>query len=1123
MLLSTFMQVSASSFAQKVSISVRNAHLKDVFSLLRKQTGYDFLYNSADLNNSSKVSITASNEDLKDVLDKCLNDQSLTYTINKSTVLVKRKVLTTSALQLNSITGKVTDEKDEPLPGVSVRVKGVQSSTVTDANGNYKINVQKGLNVVLIFSYLGFATQEVDLGNKLTANIKLKSSNVNLDETVVVAYGTVNRSDLTGSVTAVNMEDISKAPVQNYTEALAGRIAGVQITSVEGQPGKEQSIVIRGPGTLTQDATPLYVIDGYPMENYDASAINTNDIESISVLKDASATALYGARAANGVIVIETKKGKAGKSEVTFSSTNGFNKIRKNIEVMNPYEFVKYQDEFNHAVAKVRYFNGKDLSSYESIAGVNWQDRLFVAAPLNIYNLSIRGGNLDTRYSISGAINQSEGIILNTGAKRYQGRVSIDHNLSKNIKVGVNSSYTNNNIYGVQASAAASNSATSYLFYSTWGYRPVSGRDDIDLNDMDLDDTPNENDQNTRRVNPYQTAINTYNNSVAKSLYTNAYISLSLTKELIFKSTGNISSIQRNVDNFYNSRTARGLPIPQNTMGVQASTLSLETNGWSNENTLSYSKRLNKFHRLNALIGFSSQSGNSQSRGVSIRNIPNEELGMSGYNEGTPYETISKSDGFKMASFFGRVNYNYDSKYLFTATFRADGSSKFPKHNMWGYFPSAAFAWNMSREDFLKYNSVISNSKIRLSYGETGNNRVTAQVFRPRLAFPANSSYSFNNQEPDKAAIQEGIGNQKLKWEVTRQFDIGYDLGLFKNRIELVVDLYRKTTSDLLLNAQLPLSTGYSTVYQNIGKVKNEGLEIAVNSVNYNKKLFKWSSSFNIAFNRNKILALVRDQNEMLKNNSFHFNYSSAFNISRVGESAGQFYGYEWIGNYQYEDFDEVSPGVYKLKAHISDNGDDRDKIQPGDIKYRDINEDGKITESDKVIIGRALPKHVGGIGNNISYKQFDLNVFFQWVYGNDIYNANRLVFEGNSLKLTDLNQYASYQNRWTPENQNNEYFRTGGSGPTGMHSSRVVEDGSFLRLKTLALGYTLAQNISKKIYLKNLRFNVSAQNLFTWTKYTGLDPEVSVRNSVLTPGLDYSAYPQTRTFVFGISATLNN
>lgn len=1125
MLLSTFMQVSASSFAQKVSISVRNAHLKDVFSLLRKQTGYDFLYNSADLNNSSKVSITASNEDLKDVLDKCLNDQSLTYTINKSTVLVKRKVLTTSALQLNSITGKVTDEKDEPLPGVSVRVKGVQSSTVTDANGNYKINVQKGLNVVLIFSYLGFATQEVDLGNKLTANIKLKSSNVNLDETVVVAYGTVSKRDLTGAVGVVNVEEIAKAPVTVFTEALAGRIAGLQVSTSEGQPGTMQNIVIRGPGSLTQDPSPLYIVDGFPIEDFDPSTLNTNDIESISVLKDASAAALYGSRAANGVIVIETVKGKSGKPQVSLNSTFGFHQIRKKVDVMDAYEFVKYQEELNLSVTKkVYYRNNKNLEDYRSVKGINWQDKIFQTSPIQTYDFSIRGGNLYTKYALSGSLFDNEGIILNTGTSRKQGRIGLDHMLSNKIKVGFVTNYSYNRIYGAQASLASSSSSnlSNGIFYTTFAYRPVTGLEEvIDLSDDDTDDLVNPEDLNSTRVNPVKQLLNTYNLQENRSLSVNAFLSYSITKNLTFKTTGNIRDNTSAREVFYNSSTPQGLPVPRNNRGVQAILQHGASSSWLNENTLTYNQRFNKNHTLNALLGFSAGGGDNKYYGSNIMFVPNEELGIMGSGQGAPYLASSSGSLYTIASFFGRVNYNYKSKYLLTATFRGDGSSKFSTANKWGYFPSTAFAWNIDREKFFKNVKFISSAKLRTSYGMTGNNRISNFGYLPNLDFPLAASYSFQNNTPTKGAIPDptGLGNDKLKWETVEQADLGLDLSFFKKRIKLEIDAYKRITHDMLLYADLPYATGFARVYQNIGKLSNDGLEFSVNTQNFVKKDFQWETSFNISFNKNNVLSLTRGQKEMFRNNSTHYFYTDAFNISRVGDPAGQFWGYEWIGNYQYSDFDEVSPGVYLLKDGVSDNGSPRGDIRPGDIKYKDQDGDGKITADDKVVIGRGLPKHFGGFTNNFSYKNFSLNVFFQWNYGNDIYNANRLIFEGNGTNLSHLNQYASYEDRWTPENQNSKNFRTGGGGPQGYHSSRVLEDGSYLRLKTVSLNYNLPSQLVKKIKMSNLSLRISGQNLWTLTNYSGFDPEVAVRNSVLTPGLDYSAYPHTKTFVAGIKA----
>lgn len=1023
-----------------------------------------------------------------------------------------------------TITGNVIDEEGIPLSGVTVRVKNKSIQTISASNGEFKIEVDDD-NDVLMFSAVGFVSQERTLDGRINMNVVMKRSVIDLEETVVVAYGTVSKTDLTGSVGVVKVDELAKAPVTSFTEALAGRVAGLQVSSSEGQPGVMQDIVIRGPGSLTQDPSPLYVVDGFPMEDFDPSTLNTNDIESISVLKDASAAALYGSRAANGVVVIETVQGKSGKPQIALNSTYGFQHIRKKIDVMDAYEFVKYQDEFNKPVAARRYFqDGKELEDYKGTQGVNWQDRLFQTSPLQMYDFSIRGGSLYTQYALSGSLFDNEGIVLNTGSTRRQGRIALNHTLSDKMKAGVTVNYSDIQTYGGQASEQALGASTTSnsIFYPTFGYRPVSGLDDIDLSDENIDDLIDPNFPNETRVNPVRRAENTYSTRQTRALYVYSFLSYKITDDLTFKTTGNVRDITRQYEDFYNSNTPRGLDIPRNDRGVQARVTNYTTGGWLNENTLTFAKSYDRRHRVNALLGFSVAGGKNKNHGVDVMSIPNEELGMDGIDEGTPYLLRASGSSYTMASFFGRLNYSYRSKYLLTATFRGDGSSKFPPGNKWGYFPSGAFAWNIDREPFFKDVSFMSAAKLRMSWGVTGNNRVSDFGYLPNLAFPILNSYSFNNGIPTKGAVtaDAGLGNDKLKWESTEQVDVGLDLGFFNKRLELEVDVYRRTTRDMLLYADLPYATGYTRVYQNIGKLRNDGLEISLHSRNIVRNNFRWESSFNISFNQNKILALTRDQTEMFRNNAFHFQYTESFNISRVGEPAGQFWGYEWLGNYQYADFDETSPGVYLLKDNVADNGSPRGDIQPGDIKYRDVNEDGRINDDDKVILGRALPKHFGGFNNNFSYKNFDLNVFFQWSYGNDIYNANRMIFEGNSIRITDLNQFASYADRWTPENQDSKNFRTGGGGQVGFHSSRVLEDGSFLRLKTVALSYHLPERWIKRAGLGALSFSISGQNLLTWTKYSGFDPEVAVRNSVLTPGLDFSAYPHSKTFVVGLKAS---
>lgn len=1123
-LIASVMQVSAETYAQKVTFKKKNASLQEIIKVIEAQTGYNFLLSSDLLKEARPIHAELKNASLKDALNECFNNQPFNYVISNKTIVVNRKPtpIAPVAQQTIIVNGKITDENGVPIPGVSIRIKNTSGGTSSDVRGNYNITVPNK-EAILVFSSIGYVTIETKVADRKQINISLKQQAQSLEETVVIAYGTVSKKDLTGSVGQVNLEDLSKAPVTTFGQALAGRVAGVHVSSSDGQPGVVQSIVIRGPGSLSQDPSPLYVIDGYPVEDFDPASININEIATFNILKDASSAALYGSRGANGIIIIETKRGLIGKPKLSFNSSFGYQKIRKKIDVMDPYEFVKYQAELNPGIANIRYFtNGRNVESYNGVEGINWQDRLFQSSPTQMYDMAIRGGNADTRYSLSGSLFNQKGIIINTGAKRRQARISLDHSLSTKIRVGVTANYASTETYGAQAatlSMAASTNSNS-IFYPAFGYRPISGREDIDLTDVDLDDQTDPNNPNEVRVNPVKQAKNTYLVSGIRSLNANSFLSYNIDPYLVLRITGNTSSVNRDVESFFSTKTPRGLKIPQNQNGVQATVMNYNTEMWSNENTLTYNRTFKKIHKVNGLLGFSSQKSKSKNYGLSVKNIPNENLGMSGLDEGVPHENFSGSTNVTMASFFGRANYSYKSKYYLTATFRMDGSSKFPPANKWGYFPSGAIAWNISEEDFMKKVKIISNAKLRTSYGITGNNRVADFAYLPKLGFPPISAYSFNAETPTKGVIISEMGNDKLRWESVHQADIGLDLGFLKNRIELVVDVYRRTTVDMLLNAEKPYATGYPNVFENIGKLQNDGLEISINTKNIKTRNFSWESSFNISFNRNKILALTRNQNEMFKNNGFHFTYTESLYISKVGMPAGMFYGYQWLGNYQYADFNETSPGVYVLKDEIADNGNVRANIKPGDIKYKDTNGDGTVNDMDKGLMGRSLPIHSGGFNNNFTYKNFDLNVFLQWNYGNTIYNANRLIFEGNGTNIVDLNQFASYNNRWTPENQNNTYFRSSGAGPVGRNSTRVLEDGSYLRLKTVSLGYNVPANINKALSLSKLRINLSAQNLLTLTNYTGFDPEVAVRNSVLTPGLDYSAYPHTRSLVLGINAT---
>ena len=1016
------------------------------------------------------------------------------------------------------LSGIVKDDKGVPLAGVTIKEKGKSATVISKADGTFSIKVTSK-NASLVFSYLGFETTSVivkDVQEKIA--VSLKSIAKDLDQVVVVGYGTQKKRDVTGSIAKVNINDLQKAPVRSFEEALGGRVAGVQVSSTDGQPGSASNIVIRGNSSITQDNSPLYVVDGFPIENPNNNAINPADIESIEVLKDASATAIYGARAANGVIMITTKKGVAGKTRLTLNSSYGNQSIINKISVLDAFQFIKYQSEYDSVNTKSQYFTlGQTLDSFKNSKGIDWQDQVFTTAPIVNNSFSMSGGGADTKFFASISALTQNGIVKFSGYDRYQGRLRLDHNISTKAKLSLNINYSSLKGFGtIPSTLTGSSSQSSNLMFSVWGYRPIAGTKTVNLlNGLDPFFLLDPNDA---RYNPLETVQYEVRNRFANNLFGNVSYDYEITKELKFKAViGATNDLERN-EQFNGSRTRLGNPktVAGATNGVNGSFLYTTTNSYVSENTLSFNKKINK-NTIDAVTGFTCQGVDKYTFGASAAKLPNERLGLAGLDEGTPNKVPSTKSGNTLASFLGRINYGFDGKYLATFSFRADGSSKFSKQNHWSYFPSGSFAWRMSQEDFMKKYSFINDMKVRVSYGLVGNNRVSDYAFANTLGSPLISGYYFNGN-PSSSTIPSALGNNNLKWETTAQTDAGLDLTVFNNRINLTVDIYRKVTSDLLLNADIPPSSGFLTAYKNIGKVQNKGLEISINAKILDDGEFRWSSGFNIAFNRNKVLALNEGQESLQSNVNWdnQWRNTTAY-IAKVGQPLGLMYGYIWDGNYQYKDFDKSPSGTYTLKPNITSNTTiASNKIQPGYIKYKDLNGDLIMNDYDNTIIGNGNPKYTGGFTNNVSYKGFDLNIFFQFSYGADILNANRLVFEGNSGR-TMQNQFATVLNRWSPTNQNNQMFVAKGGGDK-VYSSRVIEDGSFLRLKTIQLGYNISSAVLKRINISSLKLYASAQNIITWTKYTGFDPEVSAYNSALTPGFDYSVYPRAKTVTVGLN-----
>ena len=773
------------------------------------------------------------------------------------------------------VRGTVVDQTGESVIGASIQVKGTTQGTITDIDGKFSLGVPNKKSIIVI-SFIGYATKELQVDTSKPMSIVLEEDTKVLDEVVVVGYQEVKKSDLTGAVAKVDMDNLLNTPSSSFDQTLGGRIAGVNVSSGEGTPGGTMNIVIRGNNSLTQDNSPLYVVDGFPVEDPAiASTINPSDIESIDVLKDASATSIYGARGANGVVIISTKKGKIGKPQLKYEGSFGVQHITKTIPLMDAYEFIRLQNELYPEDTKRYYLmqydenkqpildeNGNnlyyDLDYYRNVPQYAWQDEIFRTAWQQSHAVSLMGGSEGVRYNASVSYFDQDGVILCSNYKRFQTRLntvvrhgkwdaSITANYSRSIQTGSSTS-----LY--------SSSGMNNLFYSVWGYRPVNhtSKSLEGLKENAIDDALDMT--NDYRFNPYMDLLNSYRKNYINNLQLNGYVAYEFIKGLKLKVSGGYTQDSRSNDAFNNSKSRYGSPISNDK--VNATVTRSQRLTWLNENVLTYQTRVKKHHAFNNLLGVTFQNSDYESYSFKTTNIPNESLGMAGMNEGIPSTTTSLKSSWSMMSFLASVKYDYKSKYYATASFRADGSSKFSKKNRFGYFPSASAAWSFSKENFLKpLSKVLSNGKLRASWGLTGNNRVGEYDYYALLSMlksktgtyisnGSNSStvYPFENNLNSIGVAPISILNEDLKWETTEQWNVGLDLGFFDERISMNFDWYWKTTRDLLLDATLPQTTGFFSAMKNIGKVRNSGIELTLNTVNIDRAGFKWSTNFNIAF-----------------------------------------------------------------------------------------------------------------------------------------------------------------------------------------------------------------------------------------------------------------------------------
>lgn len=1017
--------------------------------------------------------------------------------------------------------GRVTQEDTgEPLEGATITIKGTAKATSTNPDGVFSIVANN--NDILVVSMIGEETIEVNVGNRNVINVMLRVVATGGDEVIVTGYRTLRKTDFTGAVSQIRGEDLQKSPVADFSQALEGRVTGLTVNFADGQPGEEATFIIRGPNTLNNSPQPLFIIDGFQVQNFNPATLNMDDIESINFLKDASSIAIYGSRGANGVVVITTKRGRFAKPQIAYNASWGFNSNRKKMELLSPYEYLKLNLEWTPSESTIQdYFDGgKTLEDYKDVKGYDLQDLMFTKGKVQKYNLSVRGGNDMTKYLLSGSYNNQEGTIIKTGTSNYSGRLNMDNTITQKFRVNLSIDYGGVERRGPIVREGGKYGTADKLMYKMWAWRPFP-RPGENLDDYlygELDESIQT--QSDFRINPLIDYQNRYLKTAINSFNGNISLIYEILKNLNIRSNISKRFSLVNSEFFYNDKTVYGMYTPQNVTGPYGGTSESRTNIFSNENILTYSPSLGKDNRL-VLLGIQGfEKYNTKGSGYVANLFPFPNLGIPGIDEGTPYGPSSYLSETSSLWFSGKADFTYKSRYIVNLNFRADASSKFAPGNQWGYFPSAGVAWNMDKEEFLKNSRVISASKIRFSWGKTGNNAIPIYTPFAKIDYTLNT-YPFNGAPTTGAIVNTSPMNKDVRWETTTTTDLGYELGLFKNRVSLELSIYRKYTKDLLYLATVPLSSGYSTAWKNIGSLENKGLEFELNTINLRNKDFEWRTNFNISFNKNKIVKLDEGLRTLLYNTPFEASFTQLY-TNMIGQPTGMMMGYVWDGLYSVNDFYNPAPNIYLLKEGITLNG--ATAVAPGYIKYRDLNGDGQITPADITIIGRGQPIHTGGFLNSFRYKKFTLYALFSWSYGNDVYNANRHTFEINSNSRPFINQFASAANRWTFDNQNTDIPRAHYAGTAyrvNFYNSKFVEDGSYLRLKTVNLDYSLPAHWIRKIGMNTVNIYMSGQNLLTWTNYSGLDPQVSVSgNQVLGPGFDAEAYPPFRTYTFGIRGT---
>jgi len=1009
--------------------------------------------------------------------------------------------------QDRTITGTVTAGDNTPLPGVSIIAQGTTNGVTTDFDGNYSISVGADVTT-LVFSYLGFAEQEVAIGQRSAMNIVLQESTSELDEVVVIGYGTSRKSDLTGSVTSIGIADIDKIPTASITQNIAGRAAGVNVTSNSGAPGAGVKIRIRGTNSLQGNNDPLFVIDGVPVTsspqqsgNFSADAlagINPEDIESMEILKDASAVAIYGSRGANGVVLITTKSGKAGKTKVAINQYYGLQREMRKYDVLSPGEFAMFR---NLAVAnsnddqnQFEVYSQEEIAAFDAgTAGTIWRDELIREAEIRDTQASVSGGTEKFTYFFSLGNFDQEGVIKGSGFDRTSVKLSLNGNVNDKLRFGTDLTFSQSEFEGAFGNSATSSFAGGYIdAYAPPPTFPVRDENGDYIQESPFSGFP--------FPNPVENALDVVRDQTNLNFLGNVFLEYDITNSLTLKQIFGANYVSRNVREYLPTFSQRSQFRGQ---GQQSHALNKNL---LSTTTLSYNQKLGQKHNINGVLGYEVQIIEDQSFNGRSRDFANDETGY--YSLESGIELLALNSGYSeqgLQSYLGRFNYNYDNRYFFTLTGRYDGSSKFQGDNKYSFFPSAALAWRISNEAFLKDSEIISNLKLRGSYGETGSQAIPP--YRTLALIQAGNLGSVDGINSTLTYSPSRIPSADLKWETTSQYDAGIDIGFLSNKINLTVDYFYKTTEDLLLDFPLPITTGFRTVLANAGSIRNKGFEFTLDTRNFSRPNFSWNTNFNISFIKNEVIDLggrpfvIRAPEVVRAFGSNSFNVG----ITQVGQPLGTFFVLEEDGIIMDEDELAAAPQY----------GD----IGVGTKRYVDQDDNGEINAEDRIIAGNAQPDFTGGLTNNLNYKQFDLSFFWEFSYGNEVLNATRYYLE---RPWADFNVTRTYYNNYfgNPDPNSSNSYPIPFAGRSNLSADDTyIEDGSYARLRNITLGYSLPKDLLKRVNMSRIRLYINANNLWTITNYTGLDPNTNVfGNDEYGAGIDYSAYPTATSFTLGVN-----